>query len=85
MKGIVTHSFRRIRRHSRQRGDHRIFLWCSFKIEILGNSFVNSYYWQGSSLIFRHDTAPHEKWKFIKTLILDRFITVVKRMLWRII
>ena len=45
------------------------------RLYLLDNSFVDvwisknkySYHWQKGSLIFRHDNAPHEKWKFVKT------------------
>ena len=45
------------------------------RLYLLDNSFVDvwiskskySYHWQRSNLIFRHDNALHEKWKFIKT------------------
>ena len=45
------------------------------RLYILDDSFVDvwiskgkySYHWQKEDLIFRHDNAPHERWKHVKT------------------
>lgn len=45
------------------------------RLYILDDSFVDvwvskgkySYHWQDKDLVFRHDNAPHEKWKHVKT------------------
>ena len=46
------------------------------RLYILGDSFVDvwvskekySYHWQKGNLVFRHDNAPHERWKYVKTI-----------------
>ena len=45
------------------------------RLYILDDSFVDvwvskekySYHWQKGDLVFRHDNAPHERWKYVKT------------------
>ena len=45
------------------------------RLYLLNDSFIDvwvskekySYHWQKGDLVFRHDNAPHERWKYVKT------------------
>ncbi len=45
----------------------RIYLFDNSFIDIWISGSKYSYHWQKDNFIFRHDNAPHEKWKHVKT------------------